>query len=1044
MNFKKNLKRRMAESETAEAQRRQAEEALRESEERFRELWDHAPVAYHTLDPKGMITSINQTGAKMLGYAKEEMVGKPIFEFILPEQQAEAKKRFQQKISGQKISRAESRIYVKKDGSKIYVTINDVLERNRDGEVIGVRTTMVDITKDREAEAALRTSEEHFRDLVKKAGVAILIDDKEGNLKYFNERYAEIFGYSMEEMKKQSIWSTVHPDDAEKLRTYHMGRLQGKDVPSRYEYKCVRKDGSVKYLEVDVVVLSEGERLIGTHSYFWDITGRKQAEELLQKRNTQLELIHHIQSEIPMNTDIETVLIRAAESIGKSFGYYKISVNLYDRKTEEIEYLTAWNKTGLPLPRGHRQKLGQGLIGRAGLLKQTIIANDVSREPDFIAFHLTETKAEMVIPLLVQNQLIGVLDLQATQVGAFPKEDVSVLQAIANYIAYIVDEKQREEALRKERDKAQKYLDIAGVMIVILDPTGRVTLINKKGCEILGYPEPEIIGKNWFDHFLPKRLGAKEKESYEKLKTRSMEWPEFREGIVQTKNEEQRIILWHNTLFTDDGNSMSGILSSGEDITERKRAEEELKNSEEMFKIIFEDAPDAIYLNDLKGRFVDGNKMAEKLTGYPREELIGQTFLKLGLLSLDQIPKAASLLARNAMGKPTGPDEFVLKRKASGEVWAEIRTFPVKIREKTLVLGVARDITKRKLAEETLQKNEAKYRALFECANDAVFLLDSEGKHALVNKKAAEMLGYNIEELIGLPYKHIIAPSEYKNAQNKIKAIMEGEPSSLHERIFRKKDGTEFPVEIHLSTVRDAQGKPLYVQRIVRDITARKRAENELKQTANKLRQALGSIIKVVASTVEKRDPYTAGHQNRAADLARAIAMEMALSEDHIEGVYMAGVIHDIGKISVPAEILSKPGRLSEPEFALIKDHAKIGYEILREIEFPWPIAQIVFQHHERINGSGYPQGLAGEDILLEARILGVADVVEAMASHRPYRPAHGLKKALEEISKNRGTLYDPSVVVACLKIFAEKKFKFDHRETVTSGAYRTTSNSLG
>jgi putative nucleotidyltransferase with HDIG domain len=180
------------------------------------------------------------------------------------------------------------------------------------------------------------------------------------------------------------------------------------------------------------------------------------------------------------------------------------------------------------------------------------------------------------------------------------------------------------------------------------------------------------------------------------------------------------------------------------------------------------------------------------------------------------------------------------------------------------------------------------------------------------------------------------------------------------------------------------------------------------------------------------------------ANLARAIAIEMALSEDHIEGVYTAGVIHDIGKISSPAEILSKPSKLSEVEFSLIKEHARIGYEILKEIEFPWPIAQIVYQHHERINGSGYPQGLSGEDILIEARILGVADTVEAMASHRPYRPAQGLKRALEEISRNREVLYDPKVVDACLKIFAKKKFKLDDKDIAPSSTNGMTSKNLG
>jgi len=206
----------------------------------------------------------------------------------------------------------------------------------------------------------------------------------------------------------------------------------------------------------------------------------------------------------------------------------------------------------------------------------------------------------------------------------------------------------------------------------------------------------------------------------------------------------------------------------------------------------------------------------------------------------------------------------------------------------------------------------------------------------------------------------------------------------------------------------------------------RKRAEEELQQSYVKVQKALEGTVNVLVSAIEMRDPYTAGHQRRVTQLACAIANEMDLPEGQIEGLRMAGLIHDIGKISVPAEVLSNPGQLGDFQWGLIKAHPQIGYEILKAVEFPWPVAQIVLQHHERINRSGYPDGLSGEETLLEARILAVADVVEAMASHRPYRSALGIDKALEEISQNRGVLYDPEVVGACLKLFAEKGFEFE------------------
>jgi response regulator RpfG family c-di-GMP phosphodiesterase len=198
--------------------------------------------------------------------------------------------------------------------------------------------------------------------------------------------------------------------------------------------------------------------------------------------------------------------------------------------------------------------------------------------------------------------------------------------------------------------------------------------------------------------------------------------------------------------------------------------------------------------------------------------------------------------------------------------------------------------------------------------------------------------------------------------------------------------------------------------------------EKKLKKTLAKLRKTLGATIHAMALTVETRDPYTAGHQRRVTNIARSIATEMKLPEDQIDGIRMAGAIHDLGKISTPAEILSKPSRLTDLEFNLIKMHPQVGYDILKEIEFSWPVAQIVLQHHERMDGSGYPQGISGDNILLEARIIAVADVVEAMASHRPYRPALGIDKALEEIAKNKSALYDPNAVEACFTLFRQKK----------------------
>ncbi len=216
------------------------------------------------------------------------------------------------------------------------------------------------------------------------------------------------------------------------------------------------------------------------------------------------------------------------------------------------------------------------------------------------------------------------------------------------------------------------------------------------------------------------------------------------------------------------------------------------------------------------------------------------------------------------------------------------------------------------------------------------------------------------------------------------------------------------------------------ITNVLAGVIERKRAEDELKGSVEKLQRILGETVSALASALAMRDPYTAGHQQRVAQLARAIGQEMDLLPKQVEGIRIAGTLHDIGKIYIPAEILSKPAKLTEVEFNFMKTHPQIGYEIIKEIEFDWPVAQAVLQHHERLDGKGYPEGLSGKEMIMEAKILAVADVIEAMSSHRPYRPAKGLDKALGEISKNKGVLYDIEVAGAALRLFKKKGFKFE------------------
>ncbi|MDO9509507.1 MAG: transporter substrate-binding domain-containing protein [Thermovirgaceae bacterium] len=331
-----------------------------------------------------------------------------------------------------------------------------------------------------------------------------------------------------------------------------------------------------------------------------------------------------------------------------------------------------------------------------------------------------------------------------------------------------------------------------------------------------------------------------------------------------------------------------------------------------------------------------------------------------------------------------------------------------------------------------LAREKILFERLFEESPDALVIENSLGNRILrTNKGFTKLFGYSKEEAKGRTLNELVVPPEYlEEGKNLDDEAGRGGQVNI-ETIRRRKDGSFVDVSLISVPVPTEEGF-LTSYTIYRDISSAKHAQRVLVESRESIENSLQSMrrtweqtIGVLASASETRDPYTAGHQRRVSILAEAIALEMGMEEDMAHSIRMAGLVHDIGKINVPAEILSKPGTLGDVEFALIRTHSEIGYEIMKGIELPWKVADMIRQHHERMDGSGYPAGLKGEGIMLEARIIAVADVVEAMSSHRPYRPSRGLDAALEEIENKKGSLFAPDVVDACLRLFREKNFTF-------------------
>ncbi len=342
-------------------------------------------------------------------------------------------------------------------------------------------------------------------------------------------------------------------------------------------------------------------------------------------------------------------------------------------------------------------------------------------------------------------------------------------------------------------------------------------------------------------------------------------------------------------------------------------------------------------------------------------------------------------------------------------------------------------ITNKELKQSALQRqtDEIRLRKVIETSKDAFISMDVKGGIIDWNAQAEKTFGWSRKEVIGKNLAATIIPSSTHkaHAQGVKHYLATGEGPVLDKTIevnALHHDGHEFPVELSIVSLQ-LEGITTF-NAFLRDITVRKKEAQMLEKSRDQLRVELVATVQVISRAVEARDPYTAGHQLRVSQLARSIAQEMGLDNDRTEGIRLGALVHDVGKIQVPAEILSKPGGLSDIEFLLIKGHATNGYEILKDVDFPWPIADIAHQHHERLDGSGYPQGLKGDAISQEARIVAVADVVEAMSSHRPYRAGLGIDAALAEVEAHKGTHYDPAVVDACLKLFREKGFSFEVR----------------
>jgi len=596
------------------------------------------------------------------------------------------------------------------------------------------------------------------------------------------------------------------------------------------------------------------------------------------------------------------------------------------------------------------------------------------------------------------------------------------------------------QRLRRQEEIYQLSFEHAQDVVYIIASNLEITNVSPSVEKVLGYRPEDFLGRPVTalrDFFSPGSYEQVVHDALAMLKSENMPRRiyEFivRDGTIRYGEISGATIKRQGRI--------AGWIAIVRDVTSRRQAEKTSRDMMSFLKTLLDTIPSPIFYKDIQGVYRECNREFAAYMGLKREEIIGRN--------------AHTLFPKYLADKYHAKDQELHAEPGRQEYEHPIRYADGEIRDVVVnkatfvdadgilagVVGVMVDISERKKVEEALRTSEQRLCDILNFLPEATMVVDRTGKVAAWNRAMEIMTGVPAGEMLGkgnyeysLPFYGQRRPILIDLAINPQLAqeVHYQDLQRTGDVLFAEAYTPNLPggrsyMSAIATVLRDSQGGITGAIECIRDNTEKKKTElerqlREQRQRMEILKKSLRSTIQVIASLVETRDPFTAGHQHRVADLAGAIAMELELSVDQIESVRAAGAIHDLGKIAVPADILTIPRKLSALERAMIETYAQAGHDIIKDIEFPWPLARMILEHHERLDGSGYPYGLTGKDLLLESRIIMVADVVEAMSSHRPYRPALGMEAAREEIMKNRATRYDPEVVDACLRLFEDKK----------------------
>ena len=462
----------------------------------------------------------------------------------------------------------------------------------------------------------------------------------------------------------------------------------------------------------------------------------------------------------------------------------------------------------------------------------------------------------------------------------------------------------------------------------------------------------------------------------------------------------------------DTSEKLACIVATFTDITERKNADSERAEAETRYRLLFNSSPLPTWVYDNETlQILTVNQAALEKYGYTEEEFLALTVRDLYAEPSGEAPEAGEEIS-------AGAEVRKHRRKDGQALDARLTTQSLRYRDRDARLVHAEDITALQQAERAVKRFNRRIENILASIRDGFITLDRQWQFTHLNSRAEQICGVRREDVLKKNIWELFPELRYAPIYKEMHRAMQRQSAVEIEHW-----SPEWNVWLVLNVFPSQDGLSIYMA----DVSDRKRVEQERQDLIESLKKSVDGIVRAMSYAVELRDPYTAGHQRRVSLLVCAMARQMGFLPKDVELLRVAALLHDIGKIAMPAEILSKPGHLSNAEMSIIQNHAQIGYDILKGIEFDPRVAIVALQHHERLDGSGYPNGLAADEICPEAKMMAVADVVEAMASHRPFRASLGIEKALNEVLRNKGVLYDPAAVEACLAVFAKHGFDFDN-----------------